>query len=117
MTIGCNSGNGPLAITGVVTGSDGQPLASENSQVIFEPVSPGTHSTTATLESDGAFAMTPDDEGRGGVLPGRYKVVVQVFKDYRDLTLISAKKYADAATTPLEATVDASHTSFDFKIE
>ena len=114
--VGCSAANEPLAVSGTVTGRDGQPVGSENAQVVFEPTTPEGRRATVTLEADGTFSSTPSD-AESTVLPGQYKVLVFAYKSYRDATLISPKKYTETETTPLEATVDASHTNFDFEVQ
>jgi hypothetical protein len=52
-----------------------------------------------------------------GVKPGNYKVVLQLWKNYRAGTLAVPEEYGKPETTPLEATVDEDHTHFDFVVE
>ncbi|MAT69043.1 MAG: hypothetical protein CMJ58_05910 [Planctomycetaceae bacterium] len=114
---GCSSGDGRLSVSGTVVDAAGNPIGSESSEIAFSPAAGGGQAASGILESDGTFTLAPDDKGQGGVLPGEYKVVVRVRKSYRDLTLTSPEAYAEAATTPLSATVDADHTEFEFVVE
>ena len=116
---GCGGGAEAVQVTGVVTGADGSPIPCESGTVLFQPAAgdnaTGQHASGAVLP-DGTFKMmtkVPDD----GVKPGHYKVVLQLWKSYRDGKLAVPKQYGDASTTPLEATVDGDHTHFEFKVE
>jgi hypothetical protein len=44
-------------------------------------------------------------------------VTLGLWKNYRDLIPATPKRYTDLSTTPLEATVNAHHTHFDFTVE
>ena len=120
MMAGCGGGDEALQVTGVVTGANGSPIQCESGSILFQPTGSGEKATgkhaTGSVAPDGTFKMmtkVPDD----GVQPGQYKVVLQLWKSYRDGTLAVPKKYGDASTTPLEATVDGEHTHFEFKVE
>lgn len=118
---GCGGGDGgALEVTGVVTNADGTPIPSEGGMVLFQPTTTGESSSakhaTGGVKPDGTFTMmtrTPGD----GIQPGQYKVVLQLWKNYSKQELAVPKKYGDATTTPLEATVDGDHTHFEFKVE
>jgi hypothetical protein len=113
---GCRGGEGELIpVTGTVKYADGSAIKFENGAVLFQPESPGDHANGA-VEPDGSFTMMTKKPG-DGVKPGKYKVVLQLWKSYRDQTLAVPEKYGDAATTPLEVTVDADHDEFDFEVE
>jgi hypothetical protein len=112
---GCGDGNGLVPVTGTVKFADGAPLAFEAGNVSFVP-SGSQKPASGAVDQTCSFAMTtaaPND----GVQPGNYKVVVQLWKNYRDLVPAIPESYGNAATTPLEATVDADHSHFDFLIE
>lgn len=117
---GCGGGDEAIQVTGVVKSADGSPIPCESGTVLFQPVTSGENATgqhaSGAVLPDGTFKMmtkVPDD----GVKPGQYKVVLQIWKSYRDQTSAVPKKYGDASTTPLEATVDADHAHFEFKVE
>jgi hypothetical protein len=112
---GCGGGDESLQVTGVVTNADGSPIQCESGTVLFQPVGTGQHAS-GEVQPDGAFAMMTKVPG-DGMKPGQYKVVLQLWKSYRDGKLAVPKEYGDASTTPLEATVDADHTHFEFKVE
>jgi hypothetical protein len=44
-------------------------------------------------------------------------VILEIWKRYRDQESVVPEKFGAAATTPLEATVDADHTHFEFTVE
>jgi hypothetical protein len=115
-SLGCGGSSDELIpVSGTVKFADGSPASFESGRVVFEPVAGGP-SASGSVEQDGTFAMmtaTPGD----GVKPGQYKVVVQLWTNYRDQKLAVPDKYGDASTTPLEATVDEDHTHFDLTVE
>ena len=116
LAIGCQSGAETLSVTGTVKNKDGSAIAIEQGgKVLFMPVEAGK-GATGSIEPDGTFTMMTEKPG-DGVTPGNYKVVLQIWKDYRAGTLAVPEKYGDASTTPLEATVDSDHTHFDFVVE
>jgi hypothetical protein len=115
MAVGCGGGDDSIAVTGTVKMADGSPIKCENGMVIFQPAGSG-QAASGSVDQDGSFTMMTKVQG-DGVKPGQYKVVLQLWKSYRAGTLAVPKKYGDAATTPLEATVDADHAHFDFKVE
>ena len=117
---GCGGGDGALQVTGKVTSADGSPIPCEAGMVLFQPATTGENASekhaTGGVKPDGTFEMmtrTPGD----GMQPGKYKVVLQLWKNYDKQQLAVPKKYGDATTTPLEATVDGDHTHFEFKVE
>jgi hypothetical protein len=71
---------------------------------------------SGAIEDDGSFTLMTQQPG-DGVAPGDYKVVLKVWKDYRRQIPAVPQKYTDAATSPLEATVDDDHVEFDFVVE
>jgi len=115
---GCGGG-GAIQVTGVVKSADGSPIQCESGTVLFQPVVgegvAGEHASGAVLP-DGTFTMMTKVPG-DGVKPGQYKVVLQLWKSYRDGKLAVPKQYGDVTTTQLEATVDADHSEFEFKVE
>ena len=116
LAVGCGGGGSDaLQVTGTVKGPDGAPIKSENGKVIFQAAGSG-QSATGGVGADGSFTMMTKVEG-DGVQPGQYKVILQLWKNYRAQTLAVPKKYGDATTTPLDVTVDPDHTHFDFKVE
>jgi hypothetical protein len=113
---GCGGGGGEaIQVTGVILNADGSPVQSESGLILFQPDGSG-QSASGGVEPDGTFTMMTKVQG-DGVKPGQYKVVLQLWKNYREGTLAVPKKYGDAATTPLSATVDADHAHFEFKVE
>jgi hypothetical protein len=120
LTAGCGSKDGTMQVTGVVTDAAGSPIQCEGGSVLFQPATSGENAAgkhaTGGVNPDGTFTMmtrTPGD----GMQPGQYKVVLQLWKNYDKQELAVPKKYGDASTTPLEATVDGDHTHFEFKVE
>jgi hypothetical protein len=118
LAIGCggDAGSEMLPVTGAVKNADGSAVsAQQGGKVLFIPDGSG-EPAAGGVEPDGSFTMMTEKPG-DGVKPGSYKVVLQLWKDYRAGTLAVPEKYGDAATTPLSATVDADHTQFDFVVE
>lgn len=112
--IGCSpAGNVP--VTGTVKNADGSDLQFESGQVVFQPSGEG-RAASGAVEPDGSFTMMTERAG-DGVLPGEYKVMLKIWKSYRDQTLAVPDAYADASTTPLTITVDADNTHFDLVVE
>jgi hypothetical protein len=116
LVVGCgDSGDEMLAVSGTVKNPDGSAVTAEEGGLIqFTPDGSGT-TAMGSLEKDGSFTMMTKKPG-DGVKPGKYKVVLQLWKNYRAGALAVPKEYSDATTTPLEATVDADNTHFDFVI-
>lgn len=115
LVIGCG-GVETLPVTGTVKNKDGSAVAGQQGgKVLFMPIEAGK-AASGSVEADGTFTMMTETPG-DGMKPGKYKVVLQLWKDYRAGTLAVPKEYGDAATTPLEATVDADNNHFDFVIE
>ncbi len=113
---GCGGGSGEFVpVTGTVTNADGSPVKFESGMLLFQPTGDGK-AASGGVEKDGSFKMMTHKPG-DGVKPGQYKVVLQLWENYREHKLAAPEKYGDATTTPLEATVDAEHTEFDFKVE
>lgn len=116
LSFGCSGSGGALVpVTGTVKNADSSPLAFEAGTVSFFP-SGAEKPASGTVDQSGSFTMTttaPND----GVQPGKYKVVIQLWKNYRDLVPAMPVVYGDVATTPLEVTVDADHGHFDFSLE
>ncbi len=116
LAVGCQGGSDMLPVTGAVKNKDGSAVtADEGGKVLFMPIEAGK-AASGSVEEDGTFTMMTQTPG-DGVKPGTYKVVLQLWKDYRAGTLAVPEKYGDAATTPLEATVDADNDHFDFVVE
>lgn len=114
--IGCGGSAGDaVQVTGTVKHADGSDISFEAGTIVFQAADP-TQFASGRVEPDGAFALMTKKPG-DGVKPGQYKVVLQLWKNYRDRSLAVPAQYGDAATTPLEATVDADHTEFEFKVE
>lgn len=115
LALGCQEGDEAVQVSGTVRYADGSPVTGESPLIVFEPVSDGK-AANGSIEPDGSFELMTVKPG-DGVQPGQYKVVLKVFKSYRDQTLAVPEKYADATTTPLEATVNDDYTHFDFVVE
>jgi hypothetical protein len=115
--LGCSGDSADmLSVTGTVKNADGSAItAEEGGKVLFTPDGSGA-AASGSVEKDGSFTMMTEKPG-DGVKPGKYKVVLQLWKNYRAGTLAVPEKYGDVATTPLEATVDADHKHFDFVVE
>jgi hypothetical protein len=114
---GCGKGGegGLLPVTGVVKNADGSPLKFESGNVLFQSTT-GAKSATGAVQPDGTFIMMTQQPG-DGVESGSYKVLLQLWENYRSGKSAVPEKYGDAATTPLEATVDSDHTKFEFTVE
>jgi hypothetical protein len=117
LALGCGGSDSELLpVTGTVKKADGSAVAADQGgKVLFMPDGSGT-AATGDVNEDGSFTMMTQTPG-DGVHPGSYKVVLQLWKDYRAGTLAIPEKYGDAATTPLTATVDPDNTHFDFVVE
>jgi hypothetical protein len=115
LVAGCGAGDELVQVTGTVKNADGSVIQHESGQVLFQPTEAG-QPASGGVEPDGSFTMMTEKPG-DGVKPGHYKVVLQIWKSYRDHTLAVPNQYGDAGTTPLEATVDDDHTHFDFVVE
>jgi hypothetical protein len=117
LALGCGGGAGDtLTVTGTVGNADGSAFEAPNGGlVLFQPVGEGKPAT-GNLASDGTFT-TETGSPEEGIKHGTYKVVLQIWKDYRAGKLAVPEKYGKPETTPLEVTVDADHTHFDFKVE
>jgi hypothetical protein len=118
--VGCGGGDGKLEVTGKVTDATGAPIQCEGGMVLFQPATTGENASgkhaTGEVKPDGTFTMMTRIPG-DGMQPGHYKVVLQLWKNYSKQELAVPKKYGDAQTTPLEATVDGDNTHFEFKVE
>lgn len=118
MVMGCGGGGDSelMPVTGTVKNADGSTIVSKDGgKVLFMPNGSG-RAATGNVEQNGTFTMMTEKPG-DGMMPGNYKVMLQIMKDYRAGTLAVPEKYGDVATTPLEATVDADNNHFDFVIE
>jgi hypothetical protein len=116
VAVGCESASQqPILVTGTVKFADGKPVTGESTTVVFQPISNG-RPASATIKPDGSFEAMTEKPG-DGMHPGEYKVVLNVFKNYREQTFGVPERYADVATTPLTATVDADTKHFDFVVE
>jgi hypothetical protein len=115
MLVGCGGDADMLAVSGTVKYADGTSPQGETARIVFQPTAQG-RPATATLGGDGSFELMTQTPG-DGALPGHYKVVLEIWKSYRDQESVIPPEYGDAATTPLEATVDAEHTEFEFTVE
>lgn len=119
VTTGCGSGGGNVQVTGTVKNADGTPVAGEVATLAFQPTGTGSDAgkpASGTIEPDGSFQLMTTRPG-DGVAPGSYKVVLQVWKDYRSKTPAVPAEYTEAATTPLTAEVTAEQRHFDFTVE
>lgn len=120
LSAGCGSGGGALEVTGKVTNADGSPIQCEGGTILFQPATAGEGGAgkhaTGEVKPDGTFTMMTRMPG-DGMQPGKYKVVLQLWKNYNKQELAVPKKYGDATTTPFEATVDGDNTHFEFKVE
>jgi hypothetical protein len=120
---GCGGGDNPLAsaklypVTGTVLLPDGKPLSSGH--VVFIATT-STVTSTATIESDGKFAIKSDS---GGGLPeGDYKIRIEagsgsVAKSKSSLPPFDGQ-FLDEDTSKLTATVTSDETknNFEFKL-
>jgi hypothetical protein len=115
LTFGCSQPGSMVQVTGTLKNADGSPLVFEVGTVVFQATEGATHAS-GSVQRDGSFTMMTKKPG-DGVKPGHYKVALQLWKSYSSVIPAVSKKYMDAATSPLEATVDPSHTHFDFLIK
>jgi hypothetical protein len=112
---GCGASGEMVDVSGTVKYADGSPVTGESPLVVFEPTAEGK-AASGTINPDGTFEMMTLKPG-DGVQPGKYKVVLRVFKNYRAQTLAVPEKYGSASTTPLEVAVDDDNTHLDFVVE
>ncbi len=113
--IGCGANPDVLIpVTGSVKYADGSIPTGESAVVWFEPVA-GGKPASGNLDAAGSFEVTTLAPG-DGVRAGTYKVVLKIWKSYREQSSVVPEQYADPSTTPLEATVDGDHTFFDFTV-
>ena len=116
LVLGCGGGEDEmLQVTGTVKNADGSPVTAESAMVVFQPVGEG-RAASGSIGPDGDFEMMTFKPG-DGMKPGQYKVVLEVWKDYRARTPAVPTEYTTAEATPLEATVDDDNTHFDFVVE
>lgn len=116
LALGCGAGTASnVQVSGTLKDPAGAAVTGESGMVVFHPVGEGQPASGA-VGADGAFTLMTRKPG-DGVAPGKYKVVLKIWKSYRDQTSAVAERYGDPATTPLEATVDPANTRFDFVIE
>jgi hypothetical protein len=117
LALGCEDSKGNLlTVTGTVRFADGSPIVADQGGMILFMPDGGGKTPTGEVQADGAFTMMTEKPG-DGVKPGKYKVVLQLWQDYRAGKLAVPAKYGDHTQTPLEVTVDADHTHFDLKVE
>ena len=103
LTLGCRPGEpAAVQVSGTLKHADGTPVAGESGTIVFQPVGEGQPASGA-VAADGSYKLMTRKPG-DGVAPGKYKVVLKVWKNYRDQTLAVPERYGDAATTPLEGT-------------
>lgn len=121
LTCGCSSSETPRPVKGTVKFADGSVPQGEVAMIRFDPVSSDKSSkqqpASGAIQPDGSYSLTtihPDD----GAIPGRYKVVLAIFKKHDRPESPVPAKYHRPGTTPLEATVEASGANvFDFTID
>ncbi len=119
--VGCSdTGVGMLPVDGTVAFTDGKPVVGEMATIVFHPegsASEGpTKSASGQIDAEGKFQLMtkkPND----GAYPGDYKVVLQVWSNYRQQKSAVPQLYTNQQTTPLTATVSPDKTSFDFSID
>src|SRR5262245_53218763 len=80
--VGCGHKSDLGQVTGTVKNADGSPLRFEAGPVIFQAAEGNSHATGA-VQPDGSFTMMTKKPG-DGVKPGHYKVVIQLWKSYKD---------------------------------
>jgi hypothetical protein len=113
-------------VKGSVVLADGKPLT--GGTVEFEPVSGSVYHASGEIGSDGTFSLKTADSGDGAA-PGEYRVkvvpdeatapfVTKGKTKTRDFSKLPfARKYLDADTSGLKATVKAEPTELDaFKL-
>jgi hypothetical protein len=118
-TVGCN-GRSTYQVSGKVQYKDGSPITGGVRVVNFEP----TESSTATIRKtatgqigqDGTFEMYSRKPG-DGVIPGKYAVTFVVMDKPMGGKLLIPQKYASAAETPFEITVDGNKTDLLYELE
>ena len=118
---GCSGKDSPtLRVTGTVKYADGEAVQGEMANIVFQPDQAAgqvpAKSATGVIEPDGSFELMTQSPG-DGAYPGGYKVVLQVWENYREQTPGVPSQYTSAATTPLQATVSADSRTFDFVVE
>jgi hypothetical protein len=116
---GCGAGPEYVPVTGTVKFADGTVPKGDAPAITFQPVATGpkVKGASGTIAEDGTFTLQTLNPG-DGAQPGDYKVTVHVMRGYPNGKWVVASKYTNAATTPLDATVDASRENhFDFTVE
>ncbi|MEM8678482.1 MAG: hypothetical protein AAGF97_03910 [Planctomycetota bacterium] len=118
---GCaQDGSGLVRVRGTLKYEDGTPVTGELATIVFQPdtnkrpVPP--KSASGTIGPDGSFELMTQEPG-DGAHPGTYKVVLKVWENYREQEPGVDQQYADARTTPLDATVSPDSKQFDFVIQ
>jgi hypothetical protein len=114
--VGCGESSKYLPVNGTVRYADGTKITLETGSVTFTPVDGAGKAATGALLPDGSFSLT-SEKPNDGAAPGKYKVTIQAVSNYRDQTDVVGSQYGNPATTPLEETVDSSHTTFEFKVD
>ena len=117
---GSNDPSGMQSVTGTVKFSDGQPVTGEMARVVFLPdrsfPDPPTKSASGVIEADGSFSLMTNQPGDGAA-PGHYKVVLEVWANYREQRSGVPDKYSSTTTTPFSVEVRSDNKEFDFSVD
>ena len=119
----CNRQGGPetFPVSGVVT-MQGQPV--EGASVSFESVGGGAGSLVAITDAQGKFMLQTyigNDQPKDGLAPGEYRVAITKLEVVSDMRRrpkdLLPKKFRDAKTSGLSATVAAGSNEFNFSLD
>lgn len=116
---GCGKGDPHVPVTGTLKFADGTVPKGFERYITFQPKpgGPGTKGASSMIADDGTYSLRTLRPG-DGALPGNYVVTVHVVDSIHDGKSLVARKFTDASTTPLKATVDAKgENHFDFIVE
>lgn len=107
---GCGDGIRPReAVTGTLTLA-GKPV--ENALVAFIPDDPENESAIAKTDVNGHFSLTTITSG-DGAMAGTYKIEVTKYASQASETSVLNKKYSQASTSGLTATIPPGGTTVD----
>jgi hypothetical protein len=104
--MGCSGGEAqPVAVHGAVHFHDGAVPRGEIAMIRLEPMANEGRPAIGDIHEDGTFELSTVG-GSKGVLPGKYKVTLKVFKTYeRPRISVVAAKYDRAETSDIEVDV------------
>ena len=119
---GCGGSSKPpvdmATVVGTVKFADGSVPQGQPARIIFDPVRDPEiryqKMASAEIGPDGKYELFTLQAG-DGVMPGKYKVLLEVRKEYGGTEMLVPAEYLDPATTPLPtAEVVVGENTFDF---